>query len=99
MMKTNDQNNIQADGSANGTPTNGVIIVQQQPANDQQQHFVLSAVNNSAPMVLTTPLGNISQSIFSFVLLIFQLSCSFRHHSTITRHNNKCSTAHGSKFE
>lgn len=60
MTKTNDRNNIQVDGGESGALTNGVVIVQQQPVSDQQQHFVLSAVNNSAPMIITTPLGSIS---------------------------------------
>jgi len=66
MTNTNDQDNIQADGSESGKPTNNVVIVQHQPVNDQQQHFVLSAVNNSAPMIITTPLGKIPRFIFSF---------------------------------
>jgi len=64
MTNTNDQDNIQADGSESGKPTNNVVIVQHQPVNDQQQHFVLSAVNNSAPMIITTPLGKIPRLIF-----------------------------------
>lgn len=37
-----------------------MIVQQQQPPPQHfqaQQHFVLSAVNNSAPMIITTPLG------------------------------------------
>jgi hypothetical protein len=72
MTKTNDQdNNIRADGGESGTSTNGVVIVQQQPVNDQQQHFVLSAVNNAAPMIITTPLGNIIQLVFSLFTFEF----------------------------
>jgi broad specificity polyphosphatase/5'/3'-nucleotidase SurE len=82
MTKTNDQDNVQADGGESGTPTSGVVIVQQQPVNDQQQHFVLSAVNNSAPMIITTPLGNISQLIFSFSFKFFNLAIP----SVVTQH-------------
>ena len=66
MTKTNDQDNLRTDGGEGGTSTNGIVIVQQQPVNDQQQHFVLSAVNNPAPMIITTPLGNLIHSILLF---------------------------------
>ncbi|CAF4838258.1 unnamed protein product, partial [Rotaria magnacalcarata] len=34
----------------------GIVIVQQQPITEQQ-HFLLPTVNNSAPMIITTPLA------------------------------------------
>ena len=55
MTKINDQDSIQPDRGEGVASTNGLVIVQQLPVNDQQQHFVLSAVNNGAPMIITTP--------------------------------------------
>jgi len=40
----------------NTNTTSGIVIVQQQLISEQQ-HFVLPAVNNSAPMIITTPLA------------------------------------------
>lgn len=68
MTTQNEQDTSQLDSTLNGTipiPTttvtntntqSGIVIVQQQPVSEQQ-HFVLSAVNNAAPMIITTPLG------------------------------------------
>jgi len=57
MAKMNDQDSIQPDDGEGSTSTHGVVIVQQLPVNDQQQHFVLPAVNNAAPVIITTPLA------------------------------------------
>ena len=84
MTKKNEQNHAQAGvgNTRTGTPTpattvtntnttSGIVIVQQQPISEQQ-HFVLSAVNNSAPMIITTPLGR--QEILVSLRFSFQ-SC------------------------
>lgn len=76
MTKKNEQNSTQPGGgvgSINTIPTSqttvtstnttsGIVIVQQQPISEQQ-HFVLPSVNNSAPMIITTPLGREKNSI------------------------------------
>ncbi|CAF1269982.1 unnamed protein product [Rotaria magnacalcarata] len=56
MTKRNDQRNTPSGCGSTTTLSEG-IIVQQQPVSEQQQHFVLSPVNNSAPMIITTPLA------------------------------------------
>ena len=74
MTKTNDQGNIHVDGHESNTSSSGVVIVQQQPITDQQQqHFVLSSVNNSAPMIITTPLGEITRLESFFLNFSVQL--------------------------
>ena len=71
MTKKNDSNHLPTVGGL----TNNVVIVQQQSLSEQphqqqqqhqqhhhhqQQHFVLPAMNNAAPMIITTPLGTIT---------------------------------------
>ena len=64
MTKKSDLNETSSIASAS---SNVMIIQQQQPMNEQQQHFVLPAVNNSAPMIITTPLGR-NPSLCLFVV-------------------------------
>ena len=69
MTKKNEQNSIQLGGGSgsnviptstttitNTTTASGIVIVQQQPVSEPQ-HFMLPTGNNSAPMIITTPLG------------------------------------------
>ena len=71
MSRKNDPNNTQPGGGSSAPPTStttttvtntattsGIVIVQQQTISEQQ-HFILPAVNNSVPMIITTPLGRI----------------------------------------
>lgn len=60
MTKRNDQRSTPSGCGSSTTITDGIIVQQQPISEQQQQHFVLSPVNNSAPMIITTPLGNIS---------------------------------------
>lgn len=57
------------------TMSTGVMIVQQLPIGEQQ-HYVLPAVNNPAPMIFTTPLGTTSATSLprSFASLPISLS-------------------------
>ena len=94
MTKPNDQENIQANGGESGTSTNSVVIVpqQQQLIHDPQQHFVLSAVNNTAPMIITTPLGKTSTFSLSRSFTL-SFSCFFRHYPTIANNSIKWSNS------
>lgn len=59
MTKRNDQRSTPSACGSVTTLSEG-IIVQHQPVTEQQ-HFVLSPVNNAAPMIITTPLGKLNQ--------------------------------------
>ena len=61
------------------TTSTGVMIVQQQTIGEQQ-HYVLPAVNNPAPMIFTTPLGMTSDNSLPLTPLPF--SCAIDHHSS-----------------
>jgi hypothetical protein len=101
MTKKNDSNHLPTVGGL----TNNVVIVQQQSLSEQphqqqqhhhhhqQQHFVLPAMNNAAPMIITTPLGTIISCVCSSPLIVVNLSfsCTFDHNPTIA-HNNESST-------
>ena len=66
------------------TTSTGVMIVQQLPIGEQQ-HYVLPAVNNPAPMIFTTPLGTTPDiSLPTHPLLSFSFSRSIDHHSPTT---------------
>jgi hypothetical protein len=112
MTKKNEQNNTQLGGGGgshttpasstttitNTNTTSGIMIVQQQLVSEQQQHFVLPAVNNSAPMIITTPLGRknlIEIFLEKFQDSFFQFSGSFYDYPTITN-NNECPATNGS---
>lgn len=68
MTTQNEHDTSQLDSTTNGTipmstttltntnTSSGIVIVQQQSVSEQP-HFILSAVNNPAPMIITTPLA------------------------------------------
>ena len=77
MTKKNDSDNLHLPPGG----SNSVMIVQQAPINEtthhlhqQPQHFVLSAVNNSAPMIITTPLGTQEMKIYHSEYYYFNLA-------------------------
>ena len=100
MTTQNEHDTSQLDGTTNGTipmstttltntnTPSGIVIVQQQPVSEQP-HFILSAVNNPAPMIITTPLGRERERDYiRYVHFDVRFSCTVNDYSTIANNSN-----------